>query len=425
MRRNRIVLCLIGVALACAAGPGFAEPMKLTWWEQANPPENAYSKDLVARFTGGSQGVSVEHDAFPMTPYFKKLTVAISTKTAPDMFKLPDFLLPGLVAKKGVAPLNLSWLGYHSLEEMKAAYLPGVLNGAIFDGKIYAIPVYAQTMSLYLNRRHFEEAGLDPEKDYPRTWDDLARVAKKLVRMEGGRIVREGFKFSMLSSAWTLMQGEPILHQFGADILDPTGRRCVANSEAAAKAMRLRASFALEHKVEDPTVSVATNPLPANDFAAGKVSMFITHAGSVAQFGPEKMKDVKVVPLPALDPKKPLTVTYGFALSLNPDISPERQKAVHDLMRVVVGNPKEWLERVGTINPFRNLLDIPGVRNHPYIDVFVHDISVGRPMTRSEKFLEIADAMHRAVQRIVLNRMDPKRSLDQACQEIDQALGKS
>jgi maltose-binding protein MalE len=71
------------------------------------------------------------------------------------------------------------------------------------------------------------------------------------------------------------------------------------------------------------------------------------------------------------------------------------------------------------------LLEIPGVKQHPYIDVFVQDVSAGRPMTRSEHYLEIADAMHRAVQRIVLNRVDPKRSLDQACQEIDQALSKS
>jgi multiple sugar transport system substrate-binding protein len=369
--------------------------------------------------------VTVEYEVFPMTPFFKKLTVAISTKTAPDMFTVTDFLLPSLVAKKGIAPLNPQWLGYQSLEDMKAAYLPGALNGYIYDGKIYAVPVISQTMSLYLNRRHFEEAGLDPEKDYPRTWDDVARVGKKLVKMERGHIAREGFKFSMLSSAWTLMQGEPILHQFGADILDPTGRKCVVNSEAAVRAMRLRASFALEHKIDDPTVSVATNALPAEDLAQGRVAMFITHPGSVAQFGPEKMKDLKVVPHPALDPKNPVAVSYGFALAINVDIAPERQKAVHDLIRFTVKNPKEWLARVGTINPFRGLLEIPGVRSHPYIDVFVHDVSVARPMTRSEKFLEIADGMHRAVQRIVLNRLDPKRSLDQACQEIDQALGKS
>ena len=425
MGRKWIVLGCLGMAMGLASGPAFAQGMKLTWWEHANPPHNEYSKDLVAAFNKGGHGATVEYDVFPMTPFFKKLTVAISTKTAPDMFTVTDFLLPSLVAKKGVAPLNPQWLGFQSLEDMKNAHLPGSLNGYIYDGKIYAVPVISQTMSLFLNRRHFEEAGLDPEKDYPRTWDDVARVGKKLVKMEGGKIVREGFKFQMISSAWTLMQGEPILHQFGADILDPAGRKCIVNSEAAAKAMRLRASFALEHKIEDPTVTVATNPLPANDLAAGKVSMFITHPGAVAQFGPKLMKDIKVVRHPQVDLQKPVTVTYGFALALNPDVGPDRQKAVHDVIRFVTKDPKVWLERVGTINPHRGLLDIPGVRNHPYIDVFVSDVSSARPMTRSENFLEIADAMHRAVQRVVLNRLEPKRSLDQACQEIDQALGKS
>jgi len=418
-----LLVLVVGMALALAR-PAVAD-MKLIWWEQANPPENEYARELAARWNKANPAATVTHEAFPMTPFFKKLTVAISTKTAPDLFRLTDFLLPGLVEKNGVAALNLQWLGFASLDAMKAAYLPGTLNGYIYDGKLYAVPVYAQTMSLFINRRHFEEVGLDADKDYPRTWADVARVGKKLVKMEGGRIVREGFKFAMISSTWTMFQAEPILHQFGASILDPAGKKCVVNSDAGVKAMRLRASFALEHKIEDPTVTQATNPLPANDLAVGRVAMFITHPGSVAQFGPEKMKDIKVVPHPRLEVDKPNTVNYGFALAMNNDLPPERQKVIHELIRFVTRDPREWLERVGTINPHRNVLELPGVKNHPYIDVFVGDISAGQPMTRSPQFLEIADAMHRAVQRIVLNRVDVKRSLDQACQEIDQALSKS
>jgi ABC-type glycerol-3-phosphate transport system substrate-binding protein len=424
MRRKTLVLLVVGIALVLGPGTIFAD-MKLTWWEQANPPENEYARDLAARWNRANPSATVAHEAFPMTPFFKKLTIAISTKTAPDLFRLTDFLLPGLVEKHGVAALNPQWLGFPSLEAMKAAYLPGTLNGYIYDGKLYAVPVYTQTMSLFLNRRHFEEAGLDPDKAYPRTWSDVALVGKKLMKVDGGRIAREGFKFAMHSSTWTLMQGEPILHQFGASILDPTGKKCVINGDAGVKAMRLRASFALEHKIEDPAVSAATNPLPANDLAVGRVSMFITHPGSVAQFGPERMKDIKVVPHPRLEADKPNTVSYGFALAMNADLPPERQKVVHDLIRFVTRDPKEWLDRVGTINPQRGMLDIPGVRDHPYIDVFVADISASQPMTRSPHFLEIADAVHRAMQRIVLNRADVKRSLDQACQEIDQALNKS
>jgi len=418
------VQILVGLALALAGEPGLAQQkMKLVWWEHANPPHNDLSKELVAQFNRANPDVEVTYEFFAMTPFFKKLAVAVSTKTAPEMYTVFSTLMPSLLEKKGVAPLNVQWLGYSSLEEMKKAYLPGALDGYIYDGKLYAVPILAQTMSLYLNMKHFREAGLDPDKDYPRTWDDLARVGKKLVKVEGGRMAREAFDFAMISSAWTMIQMEPIIHQFGGSILDPSGKKCVVNSEAGVKAMKLRASFAHEHKISDPTVTVATHALPASDLSAGRVSMFITHPGSVAQFGPALMKDIKVVPHPQLDPAKPITATYGFALALNPDIPAEKQRRVHELIRFVSADPKKWLERVGTVNPHNGFLDIPGVREHPYIDVFVKDISTARHLTRSPKYNEIADAMHRAMERVVLGRENPKASLDRACQDIDRALG--
>ena len=47
----RVVLALVvGVAVALGPGPALAQGLKLTWWEHANPPHNAYSKDLVAEY---------------------------------------------------------------------------------------------------------------------------------------------------------------------------------------------------------------------------------------------------------------------------------------------------------------------------------------------------------------------------------------
>ncbi|HEV8640430.1 MAG TPA: extracellular solute-binding protein [Methylomirabilota bacterium] len=424
MWRIRLVLALLIAGLASGPGPAGAQATKLTWWEHANPPHNEYSKELVARYHRAQSKVAVSYEVFPMTPYFKKVTVAMSTKTGPDIFTVMDPLMPTFIEKKMMVPLDPRSLGHASIDDMKSKYLPGALDGYMAEGKLYALPIVSGTMSLYLNKRHFEEAGLDPDKDYPQTWDQLARIGKKLVKFEGDKMVREAFDFAMHSSSWTMSQFEPILRQFGGSTLDPTGRKCTVNSEAGVKAMRLRASFALEHKISDPTVSVATHPLPAEDLAQGRVSMFVTHPGSVAQFGPEKMKDLKVVSLPQVDPQKPVTHFYGFALAVNPDIPADRQKAAHGLMRFLIQNPKEWLEHTAYPLPVKNFLEIPGVRSHPYIDVFIQDMSTGRFVTRSPKFTEIADAMHRAMERVVLNRVDPKRSLDQACQEIDLALSK-
>lgn len=426
MRRFLFVhILVVMISVMCAPILAYSQGGGLTWWDHSNPPRNKYIDELVPQYKKANPGVSIEYHHFPMTPFHKKLAVALSTKTAPDMFTLLDLTFTPLVEKKTLAHVHPEWLGYKSLEDMKAAYLPGALDGWMYEGKLYGIPFSSSTFSLYLRMKDFREAGLDPDKDYPRTWDDLLRLGQKLVKRDAsGRITHEGFDFAMHSSTWTMWQMEPMIRQFGGSVLDASGKKCVANSPAGVKAFQFRVDLVYKYKISDPTVSFATNSLPAQDLVQGQVSMFITHPGSVAQFGPEIMKGLKVVPFPQADPSKRTTTTYAFAFGINPDISPDRQKAVHEFSRFLLKDPKAWLGHTAYPVPLKGFLDIPGVRQHPYIDVFIQDISAGRFVTRSAKFLEIADAMHRAMQRVVLNRVAPKQSLDQACKEIDAALAK-
>jgi len=60
----------------------------------------------------------------------------------------------------------------------------------------------------------------------------------------------------------------------------------------------------------------------------------------------------------------------------------------------------------------------------PHNSRFIKSIETGNFVTRSAHFIEIADAMHRAMERVVLKGEEPKKSLDQACKEIDTALVK-
>jgi len=424
--RRWLVACLsLAMVVAVAGGSAFAQT--ITWWEHSNPPHNNYSKELVADWNKTHPTMQVEYEFFAMTPYFKKLSAALSTRSAADMFTVIDTLLPSFTTKEVLAPIHPEWLGYKNLDDMKKAYLPGALDGYIHDGKLYAVPMIAATFSLYLNRKHFQEAGLDPDKDYPRTWEDIGRIGPKLVKMQGSTMTREAFDFAMHSSAWTMWYQEALTRQYGGTILDAAGKKCTANSDAGVKAMQVRSMYAHKYKISDPTVSVATNALPADDMPKGRVSMFITHAGSVAQFGPKFMEDVKVVPFPQVNPQKPVTIIYGFALAVNPHLSEAKQKQVHELIRHVVKNPKEWYDKTSYPYPSANFLELPGMdeaRKTRYLDVFIGDIKTGTYVTRSAYYLEISDAMHRAMERVVLKNEDPKASLDQACKEIDAALAK-
>ncbi len=421
-----LVACLsFALTAMVLTSPAFAQG--IVWWEHSNPPHNNYSKELVADWNKTHPNNVVEYEFFAMTPYFKKLSAALSTKSAADMFTVIDTLLPSFTTKDVLAPIRPEWLGYKNLDDMKKAYLPGALDGYIHDGKLYAVPMIAATFSLYLNRKHFQEAGLDPDKDYPRTWEDIGRVGQKLVKMQGTTMTREGFDFAMHSSAWTMWYLEGLTRQYGGSILDRAGKKCTANSDAGVKAMQVRSMYVHKYKISDPTVSLATNALPADDLPKGRVSMFITHAGSVAQFGPKVMEDMKVVPFPQVNPQKPVSIVYGFALAVNPQIPEAKQKLVHELIRFVVKNPKEWYDKTSYPYPSANFLELPGMdeaRKTKYLDVFIGDIKTGTYVTRSPYYLEISDAMHRAMERVVLKNEDPKASLDQACKEIDAALAK-
>jgi multiple sugar transport system substrate-binding protein len=425
VKRFMMTHFLVGLLIVLSCSSVFSQQTSMTWWEHSNPPHNAYAKELVADWNKMHPNNPMQHEAFAMTPYFQKLTVALSTGSAADMFTIMDNLVSGFTIKNALAPIRPEWLGYKNLEDMKQAYLPGALDGYVYQGKLYAVPFESAVFSLYLNRKHFQEAGLDPDKDYPRTWEDIGRIGKKLVKMQGNRMIREGFDFSMHSSTWTMWHFNALIRQFGGEILDATGKKCTANSKAGVDAMKVRAMFVYDYKISDPTVSVGTNSLPADDLPKGRVSMFLTHPGSVAQFGPQVMQDMKVVPFPQVDPKNPVTPIYGFALAINPNISESKQRLVHDAIKFVIKDPKTWYARTAYPYPSKNFLGLPGIdeaRRTRYLDVFINDISNGRYVQPSPKILELSQAIHRAMERVILEKQDYKKSLDQACSEIDATL---
>lgn len=425
MERHLVTRLSISLATALLCGSALAQQNNITWWEHSNPPHNNYSKELVADWNAKNPKTPVQYEFFAMTPYFKKLTTALSTRSAADMFTVMDTLMPSYTTKNALAPIRPEWLGYKNLDDMKKHYLPGSLDGYMYQGKLYGVPVIASVFSLYINRKHFQEAGLDPDKDYPRTWEDIGRIGKKLVKMDGNKMVREAFDFAMHSSTWTMWYFNSLIRQYGGEILDASGKKCTANSEAGVNAMKVRAMYVQDYKISDPTVSFATNALPADDLPKGRVSMFITHAGSVAQFGPEVMKDMKVVPYPQVNPQKPITPVFGFALAVNPQIPEAKQKLVHDFIKHVTKDPKGWYEKTSYPYPASNFLELPGIeeaRKTRYLDVFLQDVKNGRFVQRSPQILEINEAIHRATERVVLKAENPKASLDQACKEIDAAL---
>ena len=78
-------------------------------------------------------------------------------------------------------------------------------------------------------------------------------------------------------------------------------------------------------------------------------------------------------------------------------------------MKFVLKDAKTY-ERTAYPYPYKNFLDLPGMdeaRRTNYLDVFIHDVSIGRFIQRSPQIIEISEAIHRAMERVVLRNEDP------------------
>jgi ABC-type glycerol-3-phosphate transport system substrate-binding protein len=111
-----------------------AQPNNIVWWEHSNPPHNNYSKELVSDWNAKNPKTPVQYEFFAMTPYFQKLTAALSTRSAADMFTVIDTLMPSYTTKNTLAPIRPEWLGYKNLDDMKTHYLPDSLEGTRIKG---------------------------------------------------------------------------------------------------------------------------------------------------------------------------------------------------------------------------------------------------------------------------------------------------
>ena len=430
--KRREVMQGIGASAAALSLPrrGYAQakaPVHLGFWTFDNPQQRPWLQKRIRLYTEKNPNVTVDFQWFPFGDLGKKISVGYATGTAPEGFVSQDWFMPLWLDKDLIVPLDLGRLGYSSLAAFQDDFAPAFVSGAIKDGKAYGYPLWFYGYCNYLNTKQFKEVGLDPEKDAPQTWDQLGEAAQKLTIRKGDKFQRQGFKFAMHAAAWTVIQFNPILIGAGGQWFDTSGK-CTVNSEAGIKAMTTRASIALKYHAEDPTDSIATNPLPQLDWLKERCSMFMQPPLPqvlVEHENPAMAKGHYYRPAqyPGYVAGKGNSSTYGFNLVINARAAKEKQEVLHDLYRFVLSDPVDAWKAAA---PFPLALkggwtEDPLVKKFPHVEEILKARDNGVPLPRSLVYNEMADSMHRAVQRILLEKADIKASLDTAAAEIDRA----
>lgn len=412
------------------AGRAFGQakaPVKLAFWTFENPQQRPWIHKRVKLYMEQNPHVTVDFQWFPFGDLGKKISVGFATGTAPEGFVSQDWFMPTWMDKGLLAPLDVQRLGYPTYDAFTNDFAAAFVKGATQDGKVYGYPLWFYGFCNYLNTKQFKEVGLDPVKDEPKTWEQLGEVAKRLTVKDGSKFTRQGFKWAMHASQWTAFQFNPILLQAGGQWFDKDGK-CTVNNEAGVRAMTIRASMTKQYGAEDPADSLATAPVPWMDWLKERAAMF-----SAPPIGPQAIKPInpameaegyyKAYLMPGVSDDKRYSTCYGFNCVINVHASKEKQDVLHHMYRFIMSDLLDCWKATAPLTLARKSgwTDYPEVKSTPNIQAILRAKDTGVFLPRTPVWSELADAMHRAVQKVTLANGDIKTALNEAAAEVDRA----
>ena len=107
---------------------------------------------------------------------------AAGTGTLPDVFELHSGWYDNLQPADTI--MKLDELLAEEKIDLKALLLEPEWKRSYYQGSVYSLPnVLAGAQGLFFyNKGLMRKAGLDPEKDAPKNWDEFVRVSKMLIK---------------------------------------------------------------------------------------------------------------------------------------------------------------------------------------------------------------------------------------------------
>ncbi|MBV7335217.1 extracellular solute-binding protein [Chloroflexi bacterium TSY] len=414
-----LLTACVPVAPTDGAAEGTSEgPVKVVYWAHNFEPRVELDKKYIEQFMQENPDIVVEYEVIP-SDFSAKLRTALAAGTGPDLFAQWNGDIGTFYAEEAIVPLNAEVLGFGSTQELMDLYVApeNTLQGATFEGQLYGIPNEVSIYACYVNKALFEEAGLDPDADFPETWEEMLNVATQLTkRDDDGKLVQMGFDFDWGGSAWMFLQWGAMVRQLGGSELDLL-------TPEAEKAMQYWIDWANEHKLGGPSYWTGQT----SEFIAGTAAIKCGMGSWAKPLVEEAGIDytVKKVPVWEGAVNQNHFDTYAYFHMVNARSSTEVQEAAWKLAWYLDSHPIDYMENTGLLQPQKVLAESEVFQSIEHLDLFLDEMSVSMYSPRVPRFTEVADALMRARDRSLVEGMAIPESLTIAQEEIDQILADS
>jgi multiple sugar transport system substrate-binding protein len=121
------------------------------------------------------------------------------------------------------------------------AYRRAALSEVTYKGQLYGLPEFTNQITLIVNNRVAQQAGVNVADIQTRNWTRLRAANRRMLRNEGGRLTRIGFdpKLPEFFPLW--------VKWYGRDLISKDGLRAQLNSPQAIAALTFANSLIRDH----------------------------------------------------------------------------------------------------------------------------------------------------------------------------------
>ena len=416
-----ILLCVSGLFAAGASQQQSAEkkPVVLNLWTHEDPNRQKMEEQFAKEYMAANPHVTINYSVYPSTNIQDLIPAAYAAKNAPSIWNMELQKAYPLFMEGLCAPIPVQELGYRNEQALIDSYLPKMLepvtdtDGKLLGqrGKIYGLPLEVNSWCMFLNKKIFRDAGLDPDKDYPKTWEDVMAVSEKIVRRNGNIITRRGFDFRYGDY---LISWVPMVEQLGGAVISADGKEAIVGEAAWVKALDYMKQWGPNGKnLGSSTMTAARRQFDndQNEIAMHLSGIYQEARMKTANLNFYNSNDWMVIPYPVFAGGKHVANTYYFQYYMvNSQIPQNEQTEAWKFVHYMLSHGDMYLENVALTQPTKAVMEGALFKSMPFSQVFIDDLKFANVVYHSAFSWRINELIGTAIVNVMTSNITPQQA---------------
>lgn len=304
-------------------------------------------------------------------------------------------------------------------EDELSAYLDGTVEGAKYDGTLYAAPWFTNASALFYRTDVLEDLGIT---EVPTTYQGWIDVYEKLAKDSG---IDYAFCYQGAQSEALVCNWVEFLASFGASVLDEDGKP-VCDSKEAVEATQLMADYIGKYAPEGTTTYTETESQQV--FQEGKALTCRTWSGTWNTFNDPEQSDVAGnVGMTMLPVYKEGDISHsclgGLDLAVNSNIDDKQKEAAKTFIKWMTSEEEEKAFCLSSSQPptvKAVYTDADVLEQVPFYKDFYSIIENGKGRPSSPDYSLLSDAIQRNVHAALTKEESAEDALKALQEEAEQ-----